>query len=118
MNAQLRIVRNRSIRSSLVPVIDWINSHANPQLEFHGIKIEVGWFQATASGYYQLGVLVVAFGDYSSHQLERSDVLCQHTNEPSRYARISSCLSLLKLDCGAKAIIYFCFSTGYGDSNL
>ena len=85
MNAQLRIVRNRSIRSSLVHVLDWINSHANPQLEFHGVKIEVGWFQATASGYYQLGVLVVALGDYSSHQ---SDVLCQHTHEPSRYARI------------------------------
>lgn len=98
MNAQLRIVRNRSIRSSLVPVIDWINSHANPQLEFHGIKIEVGWFQATASGYYQLGVLVVAFGDYSSHQLERSDVLCQHTNEPSREDAASSTESLTQFD--------------------
>ncbi|XP_038888231.1 uncharacterized protein LOC120078090 isoform X2 [Benincasa hispida] len=98
MNAQLRIVRNRSICSSLIPVIDWINSHANPQLEFHGVKIEVGWFQATASGYYQLGVLVVAFGDYSSHQLERSDMLCQHTNEPSREDAASSTESLTQFD--------------------
>ncbi|KAE8651460.1 hypothetical protein Csa_001417 [Cucumis sativus] len=98
MNAQLRIVRNRSIRSSLIPVIDWINSHANPQLEFHGVKIEVGWFQATASGYYQLGVLVVAFGDYSSHQLEKSDVLYEHTNEPSREDATSETESLTQFD--------------------
>ncbi|XP_027360081.1 uncharacterized protein LOC113868583 [Abrus precatorius] len=64
LNAQLRTVRHGSIRKALVPVVDWINSHANPQLEFHGVKIELGWFQATASGYYQLGI-VVAVGDYS-----------------------------------------------------
>ncbi|KAL1354456.1 uncharacterized protein [Arachis hypogaea] len=72
LNAQLRTVRQGSIRTALGPVIDWINSHANPQLEFHGVKIELGWFQATASGYYQLGI-VVAVGDYSLHDLHQSD---------------------------------------------
>ncbi|KAM5573238.1 hypothetical protein ABKV19_012995 [Rosa sericea] len=78
LNAQLRMVRHGSIRTHLIPVINWINSHANPQLEFHGVKIELLWFQATASGYYQLGILVVV-GDYplqSVHQLntwDRSD---------------------------------------------
>jgi hypothetical protein len=65
-------VRRGSIRTTLGPVVDWINSHANPQLEFHGVKIELGWFQATASGYYQLGI-VVAVGDYSLHDLHQSD---------------------------------------------
>ncbi|KAI4315173.1 hypothetical protein L6164_028014 [Bauhinia variegata] len=74
LNAQLRTVRHGSIRSVLGPVIDWINSHANPQLEFHGVKIELGWFQATASGYYQLGI-VVAVGDYSLNDLHHSDTL-------------------------------------------
>lgn len=74
LNAQLRTVRHCSIRSALIPVIDWINSHANPQLEFHGVKIELGWFQATASGYYQLGILV-AFGDYYFQDMLQPDLL-------------------------------------------
>ena len=74
LNAQLRIVRHGSIRSALVPVMDWITSHGNPQLEFHGVKIDLGWFQATASGYYQLGILVV-IGDYTFHNLHQPDLL-------------------------------------------
>ncbi|PWA66981.1 hypothetical protein CTI12_AA322140 [Artemisia annua] len=66
LNAQLRTVRSGSIRSALVPVINWIKTHANPQLDFHGVKIELGWFQATASGFYQLGILVIV-GDDSYH---------------------------------------------------
>ncbi|CAI9095531.1 OLC1v1031512C1 [Oldenlandia corymbosa var. corymbosa] len=73
LNAQLRTVRHGSIRSTLLPVINWIRSHANPQLEFHGVKIELGWFQATASGYYQLGIWVIV-GDYCLPDLHDSDV--------------------------------------------
>ncbi|KAK0587259.1 hypothetical protein LWI29_020097 [Acer saccharum] len=32
LNAQLRTVRHGSIRTALVPVIDWISSHGNPNL--------------------------------------------------------------------------------------
>ncbi|PON48406.1 MraZ [Trema orientale] len=74
LNGQLRTVRHGSIRSHLIPVINWINSHANPQLEFHGVKVELGWFQATASGYYQLGILVVV-GDYPLQNMDQSEVL-------------------------------------------
>lgn len=84
LSAQLRTVRHGSIRSSLVPVINWMNSHANPQLEFHGVRIELGWFQATASGYYQLGILVV-IGDYSFHNMSQSVLLERSTHEyPSK----------------------------------
>ncbi|TVU07382.1 hypothetical protein EJB05_47435, partial [Eragrostis curvula] len=58
LNAQLRTVRKGSIRSTLGPVVSWINSHGNPQLERHGVRMELGWFQSTASGYYQLGIVV------------------------------------------------------------
>lgn len=74
LNAQLRTVRRGWIHSALIHVINWIQSHGNSQLEFHGVKIELGWFQATASGYYQLGILVVV-GDYSPHSLHQSDFL-------------------------------------------
>ncbi|XP_075101419.1 uncharacterized protein LOC107787423 [Nicotiana tabacum] len=73
LNAQLRTVRHGSIRSALLPVLNWVRSHGNPQLEFHGVKIELGWFQATASGYYQLGILVLA-GDHSLYDLPQSEV--------------------------------------------
>ncbi|KAK1367713.1 MraZ [Heracleum sosnowskyi] len=71
LNAQLRTVRHGWIHSALIPVINWIKSHGDPQLEFHGVKIELGWFQATASGYYQLGILVVV-ADHSPHSLHQS----------------------------------------------
>lgn len=83
LNAQLRTVRHGSIRSHLIPVLNWINSHANPQLEFHGVKVELGWFQATASGYYQLGILVVV-GDYPLQNIDQSDVLDRSNSETPR----------------------------------
>lgn len=83
LNAQLRTVRHGSIRSALIPIIRWISSHGNPQLEFHGVKIELGWFQATASGYYQLGILVVV-GDYSLHNMNQSDLLDRSSDECPR----------------------------------
>ncbi|KAI5594481.1 hypothetical protein BDE02_03G076100 [Populus trichocarpa] len=97
LNAQLRTVRHGSIRSALLPVIDWICSHGNPQLEFHGVKIELGWFQATASGYYQLGVLVMV-GDYSLHSMHQSDCIDKSNSESARnnhsyYRNNASCTS-------------------------
>lgn len=82
LNARLRTARHGSIRSHLIPVINWINSHANPQLEFHGVKIELGWFQATASGYYQLGMWVIV-GDYPLQAVHQSEVL-ESSNESQR----------------------------------
>lgn len=74
LNAQLRTVRYGSIRTALVPVISWLITHGNPQLDFHGAKIELGWFQATSSGYYQLGILVLA-GGCSLQDLHHSEYL-------------------------------------------
>ncbi|KAL5748335.1 hypothetical protein ACOSQ2_025632 [Xanthoceras sorbifolium] len=85
LNAQLRTVRHGSIRSALIPVIDWISSHGNPQLEFHGVKIELGWFQPTASGYYQLGILVFV-GDYFLHNVHHSDLLDSCDEYPRKLA--------------------------------
>ncbi|KAF9685483.1 hypothetical protein SADUNF_Sadunf03G0059200 [Salix dunnii] len=93
LNAQLRTVRHGSIHSSLLPVIDWICSHGNPQLEFHGVKIELGWFQATASGYYQLGVLVMV-SDYSLHSLHQSDCADKSNGESARNNALCTSRSL------------------------
>ncbi|XP_024986062.1 uncharacterized protein LOC112521435 [Cynara cardunculus var. scolymus] len=87
LNAQLRTVRSGSIRSALVPVINWIKTHGNPQLEFHGVKIELGWFQATASGFYQLGILVIV-GDDSLHNLHQPDLIENSEESPRHFATI------------------------------
>ncbi|XAR70587.1 hypothetical protein NMG60_11027490 [Bertholletia excelsa] len=89
LNVQLRTVRQSSVRSSLIPVIDWIKSHGNPQLEFHGVRIELGWFQATATGYYQLGILVVV-GDYSIPSLHQSEPLDRSYSEHTGKAATAS----------------------------
>lgn len=86
LNAQLRTVRNGWIHSALVPVINWMKTHGNPQLEFHGVKIELGWFQATASGYYQLGILAVV-GDYFPLSPRQSDLLECNEDCPSPSSR-------------------------------
>ncbi|XP_058085558.1 uncharacterized protein LOC131233017 isoform X2 [Magnolia sinica] len=82
-NAQLRTVRQGRIRSALVPVINWISSHGNAELESHGVRIELGWFQATASGYYQLGILV-SVGDFVLNHMRQSDIFNKSTNDHPR----------------------------------
>ncbi|CAM8901139.1 unnamed protein product [Rhodiola kirilowii] len=82
LNAQLRTVRHGSIRCTLLPIIHWINSHGNPQLEFHGVRIELGWFQVTTSGYYQLGVLVIV-GGYPSHSVPQHNLFNNSIEESS-----------------------------------
>jgi hypothetical protein len=44
LNAQLRTVRRGSLRSTLLPVLNWLNTTANPRL--------------STLGYYQLGLVV------------------------------------------------------------
>eukprot|EP00897_Mesotaenium_endlicherianum_P005770 jgi/Mesen1/5220/ME000026S04528 len=58
LNAQLRTVRRGSLRTHLIPVLSWLATHANPWLAVHRIRVDLAWFQATSSGYYQLGLLV------------------------------------------------------------
>jgi hypothetical protein len=60
LNAQLRTVRRGSLRSSLMPVVNWLNTHANVELSPQGVRVDLAWYQATASGYYQIGLLLNA----------------------------------------------------------
>eukprot|EP00850_Spirogloea_muscicola_P023100 SM000328S12470 [mRNA] locus=s328:66061:75568:- [translate_table: standard] len=59
LNVHLRTVRRGGLLcSTLEPVIAWLSSHAMPTLGLHGLQLSLAWFQATASGYYQLGLLL------------------------------------------------------------
>ncbi|XP_066305595.1 uncharacterized protein [Miscanthus floridulus] len=60
LNAQLRLVRCGNLKVTFLPVIDWLETHANPSLAENGIRVDLAWFQATALGCCQLGLLVYA----------------------------------------------------------
>lgn len=58
LNAQLRLVRRGFLKKTFRPVLKWLESYANPALRAHGIRVDLGWFQATRGYYYQYGIVV------------------------------------------------------------
>ncbi|XP_078432105.1 uncharacterized protein LOC144703731 isoform X2 [Wolffia australiana] len=72
LNAQLRLVRHGLLKFTFLPVISWLQSHANPVLALHGIRVDLAWFQCTPFGYNQFGLLVSASG--SGEMLTESDL--------------------------------------------
>uniref|UniRef100_A0A0D9W2D7 DUF8003 domain-containing protein n=1 Tax=Leersia perrieri TaxID=77586 RepID=A0A0D9W2D7_9ORYZ len=87
LNAQMRTVRQGNIRSTLGPVVSWINSHGNPQLERHGVRVELGWFQATASCYYQLGI-VVAVNEHFYKSLHHHEHASEYIDRSRRNFKV------------------------------
>ncbi|GLJ46536.1 hypothetical protein SUGI_0980760 [Cryptomeria japonica] len=69
LNAYLRTVRQGCLRITLLPVINWLGTHANPTLSLHGIQVDLAWFQATSSGYYQLGLIVIEANETLQHTI-------------------------------------------------
>lgn len=63
LNAQLRLVRRGRLRVTFRPVLRWLETHANPALRVHGVQVDLAWFQSTACGYCQYGLLVYAVED-------------------------------------------------------
>eukprot|EP01018_Ginkgo_biloba_P032513 Gb_27769 [translate_table: standard] len=87
LNAQLRTVRQGCLRNTLLPVINWLSTHANSWLSLQGIRVDLAWFQATSSGYYQLGLVVNAADEVSQPALlsEMSNTMTREqlrTNDP------------------------------------
>ncbi|KAK9273478.1 hypothetical protein L1049_018288 [Liquidambar formosana] len=63
LNAHLRLVRCGRLRVTFRLVLRWLETHANPALRIHGVQVDLAWFQATACGYCQYGLLVYAVDD-------------------------------------------------------
>ncbi|URD89015.1 glycine-rich protein [Musa troglodytarum] len=60
LNAQLRLVRHGHLKVTFIPVLSWLETHANPYLRQHGVCVDLAWFRATALGYCQFGLVVYA----------------------------------------------------------
>uniref|UniRef100_A0A7N0V003 DUF8003 domain-containing protein n=1 Tax=Kalanchoe fedtschenkoi TaxID=63787 RepID=A0A7N0V003_KALFE len=61
LNAQLRLVCRGRLRSTFRPFLSWLETHANPALKGHRLRIDLVKFQATTSDHSQYGLLVNAF---------------------------------------------------------
>ncbi|XP_030530685.2 uncharacterized protein LOC115741106 [Rhodamnia argentea] len=84
LNAQLRLVRRGRLRVTFRSVLRWLETHANPALRIHGVRVDLAWFQATACGYCQYGLLVNAVED------ENQSVSSPSRHEPTRIEQRSS----------------------------
>ncbi|XP_014509165.1 uncharacterized protein LOC106768496 isoform X1 [Vigna radiata var. radiata] len=60
LNAQLRLVRRGHLKITFAPVISWLDIYANPKFATYGVRVDLAWFQPTASGYCQFGIVVYA----------------------------------------------------------
>lgn len=75
LNAQLRLVRLGHLNKTFRPVIIWLETHANPTLSAHGVRVDLSRFQPTTSGYCQFGLVVGAIEDeIVPSSVERPDV--------------------------------------------
>lgn len=57
LNAQLRLVRCGHLKTTFSNVISWLETHASPTLRAYGVHVDLAWFQPTASGYCQFGLV-------------------------------------------------------------
>lgn len=60
LNAQVRVVRRGHLKITFGSVISWLDIYANPTLARYGVRVDLAWFQPTASGYCQFGLVVHA----------------------------------------------------------
>lgn len=58
LNAQLRLVRRGRLRVTFRPVLRWLETHANPALGVHGVRVDLAWFQATSLRYCHYGLVI------------------------------------------------------------
>ncbi|XP_057985855.1 uncharacterized protein LOC110667066 isoform X2 [Hevea brasiliensis] len=80
LNAQLRLVRRGRLKLTFRSVIRWLETHANPALRIHSIRVDLAWFQATAFGYCQYGLLVYAVEEETVDNIDGS----KQTEQESR----------------------------------
>ncbi|XP_028058904.1 uncharacterized protein LOC114262730 isoform X2 [Camellia sinensis] len=88
LNAQLRLVCRGRLKVMFRPVLRWLETHANPALRIHGVRVDLAWFQATTSGYCQYGLLVHAVEEEIEHASFDRSAGATRTEQQSRSSSI------------------------------
>ncbi|XP_062230954.1 uncharacterized protein LOC133928568 isoform X2 [Phragmites australis] len=91
LNAQLRLVRRGNLNTTFLPVLKWLETHANPALNTYHVCVDLAWFQATALGYCQFGLVINAVGGAVAAEIQGGSIiktdqhsLNQNTNAESQ----------------------------------
>jgi len=75
LNAQLRLVRRGNINATFLPVLKWLETHANPALNAYRVRVDLAWFQTTALGYCQFGLVLHALGEEVAAELQGGSLI-------------------------------------------
>jgi len=75
LNAQLRLVRRGNLNATFLPVLKWLETHANPALNTYRVRVDLAWFQTTALDYCQFGLVLHALGEGVAAELQDGSVI-------------------------------------------
>ncbi|KAL3650773.1 hypothetical protein CASFOL_007176 [Castilleja foliolosa] len=73
LNAQLRLVSRGCLRAKFSPVLQWLETLANPALRVYGVHVNLAWFQTTTDGYCHYGLLIYAVEEVDRESLGSND---------------------------------------------
>ncbi|KAL3629998.1 hypothetical protein CASFOL_022982 [Castilleja foliolosa] len=73
LNAQLRLVSRGCLRAKFSPVLQWLETLANPALRVYGVHVNLAWFQATTDGYCHYGLTIYAVEEVDRLSLGSND---------------------------------------------
>ncbi|TVU17139.1 hypothetical protein EJB05_33155 [Eragrostis curvula] len=103
LNAQLRLVRRGSLKATFLPVLKWLETHANPALNTYRVRIDLAWSQVTALGYCQFGLVIHSSGgEMATEDQDGSEIrtdqhsLNQNTNVDSQLVHLRNNDALMR----------------------
>lgn len=71
----MRLVRRGNLNTTFLPVLKWLETHANPALNSYDVRVDLAWFQTTALGYCQFGLFLHAVGGPVTAELQGGTVI-------------------------------------------
>ncbi|KAG9132416.1 hypothetical protein Leryth_008352 [Lithospermum erythrorhizon] len=87
LNAQLRLVRRGSLRTTFRPVLEWLETFVNPTLHIYGMRVDLAYFRATDKNHCQYGLFINAIDDTEFIALEglngtpeNGQIMREHSN--------------------------------------
>ncbi|WVZ96825.1 hypothetical protein U9M48_042413 [Paspalum notatum var. saurae] len=72
LNAQLRLVHCGNLNTAFLHVLKWLETHANPALNTYRVRVDLAWFQTTALGYCQFGLVLNTVEGAVAYELQHT----------------------------------------------
>lgn len=66
----MRLVRHGNLNATFLPVLKWLETHANPALNTYHVRVDLALFQTTVLGYCQFGLVLHAVEGAVARELQ------------------------------------------------